>query len=187
MGWVCSSCTERHTEAFDRCWRCGATRASAKPIDDGLIEPGYAPVPLERSPTAYAIEREALARRAEEIRAEAVANGDWPYGGGDRAAQMAAGLTRLRRGLACAQVRRRLPLAVPRRDLDFYWALSVGGAAVWTVGAVTWWSGLLGEVADGWAAITLTAVGAFAAVLGSHIAAGAEINAAREGGWLPPH
>ena len=98
MGWLCTECGERHRDSFETCWKCGRSRdgtpAAPDPEDDDSDLPQLSPERLAR-------EREAIHRRAAEIKLEAARDGDYNLSGGLLTRQ-GADYVRLRRDGSCA-------------------------------------------------------------------------------------
>ena len=137
MGWLCTSCGERHRDDFETCWKCGSSRDGA-PDAPEPEEDEESDLP-QLSPEALSREREMNRQRATEIRQEAERDGEFWLGSGRWSGRS---ITRLRRGLQLRrerQARYHLANESARQEerLDLLWSLAlvvgVGSAAFWVL------------------------------------------------------
>ena len=74
MGWLCTGCGERHRDGFETCWKCGSSRGGAPEVPE-REEDEEQILPQLRS-EELTCEREAIRRRADEIKLEALRDGE---------------------------------------------------------------------------------------------------------------
>jgi hypothetical protein len=137
MGWLCTGCGERHRDGFETCWKCGSSRDGAPEVPE-REEDEEQILPQLRS-EELTCEREAIRRRADEIKLEALRDGDYELSGG-LLSRRGADFVRLRRGWQLRRERqaryhpaKESSSEGPRLDLLWNVALVTG------VGSIAFW------------------------------------------------